>query len=49
MQDGILSIDFSLPFTQDVLADKKTADTTKKGKQKGPTAPKMCFQLSRAR
>jgi hypothetical protein len=49
MQDGILSDVFSLPFFQDVLADKQTANATKKGKKKGHTATEMCFQLGSAR
>jgi hypothetical protein len=49
MQDGILSNVCSLPFFQDVLANKQMADAIKKGKKKGHTAPKMCFQLGSVR
>jgi hypothetical protein len=48
-QDGILSDVRSLPFFQDVLADKQEANANKKGKKKGHTTPKMCFQLGSAR
>ena len=48
MQDGILSDVFSLPFFQDVLANKQTADAKKKEKKIGHTAPEMCFQLGSA-
>ncbi len=43
-QDGVLSDVRSLPFFQDVLAEKLAADASKKGR-KAYTAPKMCFQL----
>jgi hypothetical protein len=49
MKDGILSNVCSLPSFQDFLANKQTADNTKKGKDKGHTVPKMCFQLGSAR
>ncbi len=49
MQDSILSNVHSLPFFQDVLIDKQTADATKKGKKKGHTVLKMCFQLGSTR
>jgi hypothetical protein len=49
MQDGNLTDVCSPPFFQDVLANKQMADATKKGKKKGHTAPKMCFQLGSAR
>ncbi len=48
VQDGILSDVCSLPFFQDVLAEKQAADATKKGKKKKHTAPDMCFQLGSA-
>jgi hypothetical protein len=48
VQDGVLSDVRSLPFFQDVLADKQEADANKKGKNKGHTTPKMCFQLGSA-
>jgi hypothetical protein len=48
MQDCILSDVPSIPFFQDVLADKLMANATKKGKKKGHTTPKMCFQLGSA-
>ncbi len=48
-QDGVLSGVRSLPFFQDVLANKQEADTNKKGKKKGHTAPKMCFLLGSTR
>jgi hypothetical protein len=38
----------SLPFFQDVLAEKLAADVNKRAK-KAYTAPKMCFQLGSAR
>ena len=38
----------SLPFFQDVLAEKLAADASKKNK-KAYTAPEMCFQLGSAR
>ena len=38
----------SLPFFQDVLAEKLAADASKKNK-KACTAPEMCFQLGSAR
>jgi hypothetical protein len=37
------------PLFQDVFANKQTANSTKKVKKKGHTAPEMCFQLDRAR
>jgi hypothetical protein len=49
IQDGILSNVCSLPFFQDVLADKQMANATKKGKKKGHIAPEMCFQLGSTR
>jgi hypothetical protein len=48
-QDGVLSDLRSLPFFQDVLANKQEANANKKGKKKGHTAPKICFQLGSAR
>ncbi len=48
-QDGVLSDVHSLPFFQDVLADKQAADDNKKGKKKKHSAPKMCFQIHSAR
>jgi hypothetical protein len=47
-QDGILSNVCSLSIFQDVLANKQTADASTKGKKKGHTTPKMCFQLGSA-
>ena len=47
-QDGVLSDVWSLPFFQDVLAEKLVADASKKNK-KAYTAPEMCFQLGSAR
>jgi hypothetical protein len=47
-QDGILSDVCSLPFFQDVLADKQAADDNKNGKKKKHSAPKMCFQTGSA-
>ncbi len=47
-QEGVLSNVHSLPFFQDVLANKLAVDSSKKSK-KAYTAPKMCFQLGRAR
>jgi hypothetical protein len=44
-QDGVLSDVHSLPFFQDVLADKQAADDNKKGKKKKHSKPKMCFQI----
>ena len=46
-QEGVLSGVRSLPFFQNVLAEKLAADTSKKNK-KAYTAPKMCFQLNSA-
>ncbi len=46
-QEGVLSDVRSLPFFQDVLADKLAADASKKSK-KAYTAPEMCFQLGSA-
>jgi hypothetical protein len=42
-QEGVLSDVCSLPFLQDVLADKQEADANKKGKKKGHTAREICF------
>ena len=47
-QEGVLSDVRSLPFFQDVLADKLAADVGKKLK-KAYTAPEMCFQLGSTR
>jgi hypothetical protein len=47
-QEGVLSDVRSLPFFQDVLAEKLAADSSKKNK-KAYTAPEMCFQLGGAR
>ncbi len=47
-QDGVLSDVRSLPFFQDVLAEKLAVDASNKNK-KAYTAPKMCFQLGSAR
>jgi len=47
-QEGVLSGVRSLPFFQDVLAEKLAADSSKKNK-KAYTAPEMCFQLGGAR
>jgi hypothetical protein len=47
-QDGVLSNVCSLPFFQDVLAEKLVADASKKGK-KTYTTPEMCFHLGSAR
>ena len=47
-QEGALSDVQSLPFFQDVLAEKLATDTSKKNK-KAYTAPEMCFQLGSAR
>ncbi len=47
-QEGVLSDVCSLPFFQDVLANKLAVDASKKSK-KAYTAPKMSFQLSSAR
>jgi hypothetical protein len=44
----VLSDVRSLPFFQDVLAEKLAADASKKNK-KAYTAPEMCFQLGSAR
>ena len=46
-QEGVLSNVRSLPFFQDVLADKLAVNTSKKSK-KAYTAPRMCFQLGSA-
>ena len=46
-QEGVLSDVRTLPFFQDVLAEKLTADTSKKNK-KAYISPEMCFQLSSA-
>jgi len=48
VQEGVLSDVWSLPFFQDVLAEKLAADSSKKNK-KAYTTPKMCFQLGGAR
>jgi hypothetical protein len=48
-QDGVLSDVHSLPFIQDVLANKQAADDNKKGKKKKHSAPKMCLQIGSAR
>ena len=47
VQEGVLSDVHSLPFFQDVLADKLAVDTSKKSKTTY-TAPEMCFQLGSA-
>ncbi len=47
-QEGVLSDVYSLPFFQDVLANKLAVDSSKKSK-KAYTAPEMCFQLGSAR
>jgi len=47
-QEGVLSDVRSLPFFQDVLAEKLAADSSKKNK-KAYTAPEMCFRLGNAR
>jgi hypothetical protein len=47
VQEGVLSNVHSLPFFQDVLANKLAVDASKKSK-KVYTAPKMCFQLGSA-
>jgi hypothetical protein len=44
----VLSDVRSLPFFQDVLAEKLAADSSKKNK-KAYTAPEMCFQLGSTR
>ncbi len=44
----MLSNVHSLPFFQDVLANKLAVDSSKKSK-KAYTAPEMCFQLGSAR
>jgi len=46
-QEGVLSYIRSLPFYQDVLAEKLAADSSKKNK-KAYTTSKMCFQLGGA-
>jgi len=46
-QEDVLSDVWSLPFFQDVLAEKLAADASKKTKQ-AYTAPEMCFQLGSA-
>jgi hypothetical protein len=46
-QEGVLSDVRSLPFFQNVLAEKLAADASKKTK-KAYTAPAMCFQLGSA-
>ncbi len=46
-QGGVLSDVRSLPFFQDVLADKLATDSSKKSK-KAYTTPEMCFQLGSA-
>jgi hypothetical protein len=46
-QEGVLSDVRSLPFFQDILAEKLAVDASKKSK-KAYTAPEMCFQLSSA-
>jgi hypothetical protein len=46
-QEGVLSDVRSLPFFQDVLAEKLAADSSKKNK-KAYNAPEMCFQLGSA-
>ncbi len=48
VQDGILSDVRSLPFFQDILANKQVADDNKKEKKKEHTTPKMCFQIGSA-
>jgi hypothetical protein len=47
VQEGALSDVCSLPFFQDVLANKLAANASKKSK-KAYTAPEMCFQLGSA-
>ena len=47
-QEGVLSDVCSLPFFQDVLANKLAVNTNKKSKM-AYTAPEMCFQLGSAR
>jgi len=47
-QEGVLSDVWSLPFFQDVLANKMAVNTSKKSK-KTYISPKMCFQLGSAR
>jgi len=47
-QEGVLSDVRSLPFFQDVIAEKLVADASKKTK-KAYTAPEMCFQLGSTR
>ena len=47
-QEGVLSDVRSLPFFQDVLAEKLAVDVGKKSK-KTYTAPEMCFQLGSTR
>jgi hypothetical protein len=44
-QDGVLSDVHSLPFFQDVLANKQAADDNKKGKKKEHTALEMCVGM----
>ncbi len=44
-QDSILSDVCSLPFFQDILADKQATDANKKWRKKDYTAPEMCFQI----
>jgi hypothetical protein len=46
-QEGVLSDVWSLPFFKDVLAEKLSANFSKRNK-KAYTAPEMCFQLGSA-
>ena len=48
VQEGVLSDVQSIPFFQDVLAEKLAANSSKKNK-KAYTAPEMCVQLGSAR
>jgi hypothetical protein len=48
-QDGVLSDVRSLPFFQNVLANKQAADDNKKGKKKKHSVPETCFQIGSAR